>query len=236
MTQPVQEPSTDRSLSAARWGNNQLFRRPAPTPAAASASRRPWIVMEGLGWDMANNTDSPIITDTLYWDNTLLNLDPGDPTIDNGDIFVMDTVHDTLNNQDTWVFVNRDEGWFTFELAVQYDEAASRQTATTGTYATAYVFPTANFGGGFNLDRAIPMRVGGDWKTTAQSSQTAWGQTPGLLHLYRTVWCPAQRNWGLRGKHTGGATIAVVGHLKVWHEEDAFGGDPDNNLWEAVGL
>lgn len=30
MTQPIQEPTTQRSISQGKWGENQLFRRPAP--------------------------------------------------------------------------------------------------------------------------------------------------------------------------------------------------------------
>ena len=76
MTQPIQEPSTPRSISKLTWGENQLFRRPAP----AGSDNRPWARLgkpfpDGTFYPnqtIGNNTNTVVDWDTTY------NMDPGD--------------------------------------------------------------------------------------------------------------------------------------------------------------
>lgn len=80
MTQPIQEPTTQRSVSRLTWGENQLFRRPAPP----TGDNRPWARLakpfpDGTFYPnqvIANNTD-----ETLEFDETY-NLDSGDSGFD----------------------------------------------------------------------------------------------------------------------------------------------------------
>ena len=76
MTQPIQEPTTQRSISQGKWGENQLFRRPAPP----TGDDRPWIrlskpFVDGTFYPnqvISNNFNTTLDFDEVY------NIDPGD--------------------------------------------------------------------------------------------------------------------------------------------------------------
>ncbi len=205
-------------------------------PIESAASLRPWVVLQGGGWDIANNTDSQVVVDELYWDPTLLPIDDTDPTNDQGGIFTFDTATDTLNSQDYFRVTNRDAGWFTVEWALAF-EYSGVTSANTAAYAMGYVFPVANTGGGFIQDRATSMKKSADWPLTSEATGVnEFIASTGQLMGYRTVWIAAQRLWQFGAKQTSGSTVSVAGHMKIWHEPDAFGGDPDNGNWGFSSL
>jgi hypothetical protein len=76
VTQPIQEPLTQRSISKQTWDTNQLYRRPPIT----SSDNRPWIRVskpfpDGTFYPnqvIANNTNETLEFDEVY------NIDPGE--------------------------------------------------------------------------------------------------------------------------------------------------------------
>lgn len=76
MTQPVQEPTTDRALQGFAYARDQIFRRPAP-PASDD---RPWARVSKPFEDGTFYPDQTINNNTIQvidWDLTY-NMDPGD--------------------------------------------------------------------------------------------------------------------------------------------------------------
>lgn len=74
MTQPVQEPATQRSIAAGTWNTNQLYRRPAPQAPAA-------VPVEWITFQSTTNWDAGVFTDLSF---TYLNgnYDSTTPTFD----------------------------------------------------------------------------------------------------------------------------------------------------------
>lgn len=73
MTQPIQEPTTQRSVSGLDWGQSQLARRPAPPPTGGFtpvvAQLEHWdnvFVLASGSWDIFDNFDKMETGDTSY--------------------------------------------------------------------------------------------------------------------------------------------------------------------------
>ena len=66
MTQPIQEPLTQRSISKLTWDTNQLYRRPDPNRATGPIALR-GLRDYGTGLVVATATETPILFDD--WEN-----------------------------------------------------------------------------------------------------------------------------------------------------------------------
>ena len=68
MTQPVQEPTTQRSISGLKWRTNQIERRPAPTSEGCrwctTAAYMEDLVANGTGLNVANDNWENVVTGT----------------------------------------------------------------------------------------------------------------------------------------------------------------------------
>lgn len=63
MTQPIQEPSTDRALQGVAYQRDQLLRRPAPTAAASTTSAyADDLLANGTGADVGNDNWELVVT------------------------------------------------------------------------------------------------------------------------------------------------------------------------------
>lgn len=109
MTQPIQEPTTQRSISQGKWGENQLFRRPAPPSGAGIACLRAYrfsdpLPVSGLG------------TSVELWWTAWENCDT--------DVFEPQTIGDEMNRLDLLV-----PGRLTMCWGVRYERALDDTSA-----------------------------------------------------------------------------------------------------------
>lgn len=230
MTQPVQEPTPERDVGGLAWQARQLARR--PTSAGGSSPKRPWIELDATGQDFDFDQDVTLLTTDLYWDSNLVTLNPADPADGSDDMFAIDTA--TYDGTDYWTMSNRHEGWFTVEFGAYMGQLDNPSANDASSWLVA-LFPTPNFGGGFN-ERCCPFYLAQDLPTTAIATGTGeFLASRGQLWGYRTFWCAAQRDWSFWAHCYNAAANGpsdLSGYMKIWWEMDAFGGDPDNNNWE----
>lgn len=70
MTQPIQEPMTQRSISSLRWGENQLYRRPRPPGGVTPI---PWVRLKQLNQGQTWTTNDEQF---VYYDDVCYSTDP----------------------------------------------------------------------------------------------------------------------------------------------------------------
>lgn len=89
-----------------------------------SGAGTPWILLDAGGQTLpGDNGFDPLLFDTLFWDPTLVTLNPADPTDGSDNIFVITKL--TFSGIDYWVFSPRNGGWFEFDLFVEFGNAES---------------------------------------------------------------------------------------------------------------
>lgn len=107
MTQPIQEPSTDRSVSGLDWGVSQLARRPAIIPNGGPA----WVALTDDGCnESVGNEVVPVVFDIGYVSDNAT-----------GIFELTTTTEDTFCGSDTTVYhaFLKTSGVYTFALQVQ---------------------------------------------------------------------------------------------------------------------
>jgi hypothetical protein len=215
VTQPVQEPLTQRAISKLTWDTNQLYRRP---DVSRSAEAWPWVVLENSGQTLPGDSafHESVFTQ-VYWDSSIT----PDPTTAGGtDPFSVDSVSDGEGN-DYWQLRLRIEGWYTFEIVHSIDDT------TGGTVADYFQQQIAQSAGTPFLNDDL-MGTVATWVpeiTTQQwieTYRTIWAISNGTPQIYDTV---IQQSTGL--------DKSVGGYTKVWYL-GGLGGSTDSADWDVA--
>jgi hypothetical protein len=215
VTQPVQEPLTQRSISSLQYGQNQLFRRPDPS---GEGLLWPWVVLENSGQTLpGDGAFRESIFTQVYWDSSIT----PDPTTAGGtDPFGVASVDDGEGN-DFWQLSIRIEGWYTFEIVHSIDDA-------TGGSATDYFQQQIAQSAGTPFITDDLMGTVALWTPEIEAQQwietyrTIWAISAGTPQIYETV-----------VRQTTGLDKSVGGYTKVWYL-GGLGGSTNNADWDVA--
>lgn len=140
MTQPIQEPATQRSIGALQWGQNQLFRRPDPNAGGGTS------VVHMFAWNY--DSDNTVPTDT--WTD-VASLGSGGGFFE--EVFYSPTDPGLLWDCTTGEFALSELAEYTFHAWIQYAENAqidnekrllAVKTATSDRMITEFTFDIAD--------------------------------------------------------------------------------------------
>ncbi len=93
---------------------------PIPFPPSGET---PWILLDNGGQTLpGDNGFDPMIFDTLYWDPSLVTLNPADPT-DGSDPHFGISSH-TFGGLDYFAFYSKNGGWFGFDIFIELGNAS----------------------------------------------------------------------------------------------------------------
>ena len=204
MTRPIYEPTPSRTDAYLGFGQDQLFRRPAPTPDTAGGAN-PWIVIFGGAASPTTGTWWPVPFENVAYDPALVTL---------GDIFDL-TITDTGDpGNDRYEIITKVKGVYRAELVTQWDEVTTDGSNTYG-YAVQNLF----FGGLPNSLLFPPEahRGSADWPKNNTVSDHEMLDNPYLITNATIFSASTDFHWTPRGKQTTGVTRGLGG-VKLYIE------------------
>ena len=152
MTQPVQEPLTQRSISSLQWGQNQLYRR----PDVNAGSDNPSIWAVAAWFDGADVEDE--IFEPATWDDFYLSEEAADTGL------LFETGAFSIGLDGTILPANADGGYWMQQVAASW----------LGTAVTGWVLVTANCA----LSNTVYSQADiNDWQPTEMLFEHSFDQT-----------------------------------------------------------
>jgi len=200
MTRPIYEPSLTRKDAELGFGNDQLFRRPAPKTSFIP----PWVALSEGATTVADNTSIPIPFADLTYDPNL---------VTQGVVFDWTITDAGDPGNDRYVLQTLVKGWFEWELITSWDEVA-----TAGANDLGYAVQTITFDSvaGFPFDDVI-LKTSADWLATTyleglfEMLENPWLRGTGRIYM------PGSRTWQLTAKQTTGSSRGFSGVLfRLW--------------------
>lgn len=208
MTQPIQEPSTDRALQGFAYARDQIFRRPAPVAAAAGGGLGiPDLIIANGGTTVNGNTWIPVPFEDLWY--------PASTTL--GDVFDAVVTDSGDPGNDRWEVSTDPEGWFAFELITEWDQTSTPSSTDFGAATQRMTWDTAL---GFTWAETY-NRESADWLGDTSPAYEGFEMFDNSrLTQFRILHVPANKTWKPLGLHrTGAATSRGLSGIicKFWY-------------------
>lgn len=196
MTQPVQEPTTQRSVSGLDWGQSQLARR----PPIVNAAGYPWIVIYDGSTTAPTNTWMPVPFTSLAYDPALVTL--------GGGIFDVDTTDTGDPGNTRYRIITAKKGVYYAELWTEWDNVAADGANDFG-YAVQDMFHPA--APNSLLTNVEYSRASADWPKNDTTSDFEMQDNNFLFSSWTVFLNQTNWAWDPYGKQTTGVDRDLSG-------------------------